>query len=150
MRLTLTFLLAFLLFPAVGQKVLDFTEHDFSRGKARLNGQWEFYWDQLLSPSELSSGAHAGELVSVPSSWIGDGKHPGLGKGTYRVMVRLPKENQTDLSFYFPPVRCAVKVWVNGILKDSIVVVGDRENYHSRLSGLLLSVPDTYVVELVV
>jgi signal transduction histidine kinase len=35
-------------------------------------------------------------------------------------------------------------------LKDSIGVVGDREKYHSRLSGLLLSVPHTTEVELVV
>ena len=91
-----------------------------------------------------------GDLLHVPSSWNHDGKYSNLGKGTYRVKVRLPEGNKTDLSFYFPPVRCAAKVWVNGVLKDSIGMVGNRENYHSRISGLLLSVPAEKEVELVV
>jgi signal transduction histidine kinase len=150
MKLTFTFLLAFLLFPASGQTVLDFSKHDFASGKARLNGQWEFYWDQLLSPQEIKSGAHDAEAMPVPSTWMREEKHSGLGYGTYRVTVRLPEGIETDLSFYLPPVRCAAKVWVNGVLKDSIGVVGDREKYRSRLSGLLLSVPQTNEVELVV
>ena len=150
MRILLTIQLAFFLSSAYGQIVLDFSEHDFARGKGRLNGQWEFYWDQLLSPNDLKSGAPPGDLLHVPFSWTRDGKYSNLGKATYRVKVRLPERDNTDLSFYFPPVRCAAKVWVNGILKDSIGIVGNRENYHSRLSGLLLSVPTEREVELVI
>ena len=90
------------------------------------------------------------DLLYVPSSWSYGGKYSNLGNGTYRVKVRLPEGDKTDLSFYFPPVRCAAKVWVNGVLKDSIGTVGNRENYHSRLAGLLLSVPPQKEVELVV
>ena len=146
----LTILLAFFLTPACAQVVLDFSQHDFAVGKTRLNGQWEFYWDQLLSPDDLKSGAPHADLLYVPSSWSYDGKYSNLGKCTYRVKVRLPEGNQTDLSFYFPPVRCAAKVWVNGVLKDSIGTVGNHENYQSRLAGLLLSVPPQNEVELVV
>jgi signal transduction histidine kinase len=145
----LTILLAFFLSPAYAQVVLDFSKHDFAAGKARVNGQWEFYWDQLLSPDNLKPDA-SGELLYVPSSWSYGGKYSNLGKGTYRVKIRLPEGDKTDLSFYFPPVRCAAKVWVNGILKDSIGMVGNPENYHSKLSGLLLSVPPQNEVELVV
>ena len=146
----LTILLAFFLTPACAQVVLDFSQHNFAAGKAGLNGQWEFYWDQLLSPEDLKSGALPADLLYVPSSWSHDGKYSNLGKGTYRVTVILPEGNKTDLSFYFPPVRCAAKVWVNGVLKDSIGMVGNHENYHSRLSGLFLSVPPQREVELVV
>ena len=151
MRILLTILLAFLLSPAsYGQIVLDFSNHDFAAGKARLHGQWEFYWDQLLSPDDLKAGAPRGDPLHVPSSWSYDGKYPSLGIGTYRVKIRLPEGDKTDLSFYFPPVRCAAKVWVNGVLKDSIGMVGTREKYHSKLSGLLLSVPPQNEVEVVV
>src|SRR6186713_2934350 len=126
MRILLTIQLAFFLSAAYGQ-MLDFSEHDFARGKGRLNGQWEFYWDQLLSPNDLKSSA-PGDLLHVPFSWTRDGKYSNLGKATYRVKVRLPERDNTDLSFYFPPVRCAAKVWVNGVLKDSIGIVGNREN----------------------
>jgi signal transduction histidine kinase len=146
----LTILLAFFLTPACAQVVLDFSQHNFAAGKARLNGQWEFYWDQLLSPDDLKSDAPPADLLYVPSSWSHDEKYSNLGKGTYRIKIRLPEEDKTDLSFYFPPVRCAAKVWVNGVLKDSIGMVGSIENYHSRLSGLLLSVPPQGEVELVV
>jgi len=130
--------------------VLDFSEHDFADGKSTLSGQWEFYWDRLLSPDDLKRGAFSGDLLHVPASWNQDGKYSNLGKGTYRVKIKLPEGNKTDLSFYFPPVRCAARVWVNGVLKDSIGIVGNRENYHSRISGLLLSVPPEKEVELVV
>jgi signal transduction histidine kinase len=129
--------------------VLDYSEYDFAKGKRKLIGQWEFYWDQLLSPDDFNARP-SGDLLNVPSSWNNDGKYSNLGKGTYRVRIRLPKGEKTDLSFYFPPVRCASKVWVNGVLKDSIGTVGDHRNYHSRISGLLLSVPLQEEVELIV
>ena len=150
MRILLTILLTFFLSSAYGQVVLDFSEHDFADGKSTLSGQWEFYWDRLLSPDDLKRGAFSGDLLHVPASWNQDGKYSNLGKGTYRVKIKLPEGNKTDLSFYFPPVRCAARVWVNGVLKDSIGIVGNRENYHSRISGLLLSVPPEKEVELVV
>jgi hypothetical protein len=139
MRILLTILLVLPLASASGQAVLDFSDHDFAKGSVTLSGQWDFYWDKLLSPDDLKSAIHASDLVTVPSSWNRDGNYPGLGKGTYRIKVRLPEGDQTDLSFYFPPVRCSARIWVNGILKDSLGIVGDREAYHSRLSGLLLS-----------
>jgi signal transduction histidine kinase len=150
MRILLTILLTFFLSPAYTQVVLDFSKHNFAEGKTTLHGQWEFYWDRLLSPDELKAGVLPGDLLRVPSSWSHGSKYSNLGKGTYRVRIRLPEGNSTDLSFYFPPVRCAAKVWVNGVLKDSIGVVGNPGNYRSRLSGLLLSVPPQRDVELVV
>ena len=150
MRILLIIQLVFFLFPAYGQIVLDFSGYDFAEGKRTLSGQWEFYWDQLLSPDDLKRGLPSGDLLDVPSSWSHNGKYSNLGKGTYRVKIRLPAGNVTDLSFYFTPVRCAAKVWVNGVLKDSIGMVGNRENYQSRISGLLLSVPQQKEVELVV
>jgi hypothetical protein len=128
MRILLTILLTFFLSPAYTQVVLDFSKHNFAEGKTTLHGQWEFYWDRLLSPDELKAGVLPGDLLRVPSSWSHGSKYSNLGKGTYRVRIRLPEGNSTDLSFYFPPVRCAAKVWVNGVLKDSIGVVGNPGN----------------------
>jgi signal transduction histidine kinase len=150
MRILLTIQLVFSLIPIYGQVVLDFSKHDFVGGKVELNGRWEFYWDQLLSPEDLKAGAPPGDLLLVPSTWNRDGKYSNLGKGTYHVKITLPEGNKADLSFYFTPVRCAAKVWVNGALKDSIGRVGNREHYRSRLSGLLLSVPPEKEVDLVV
>ena len=150
MRISLTILLAVLACASNGQPVLDFTGHDFARGNTSLRGEWEFYWDQLLSPADLNTGKYRPDLMRVPSGWTRSGKYSNLGKATYRVRITLPSGRETDLSFYFPPVRCAAKVWVNGVLKDSLGVVGDRDRYRSRLSGLLLSVPQESEVELVV
>lgn len=150
MRILLPILLAFWLTPVSGQAVLDLSNYDFSGPNTRLNGKWEFYWDQLVSPDDLNKKTIAHTLVDIPSSWSYGSNLPGLGKGTYRLRIELPKGSRPDLSFYFPPVRCAAKVWVNGILKDSIGTVGNHITYRSRLSGLLLSVPATDQVELVV
>ena len=56
-----------------------------------LNGQWEFYWNQFLTASEISE-AEPDLLVQVPSTWneysLDGQKLPGEGYGTYRLHVR--------------------------------------------------------------
>lgn len=86
-----------------------------------LNGEWEFYWNQLLTPSDFHpAGGTAPELTGflrVPSLWSGKefgGKVlPVFGCATYRLVLKntpycgvlgLKKAN----------VRFSSKVYVNG------------------------------------
>jgi hypothetical protein len=42
-------------------------------GVVKLNGEWEFYWNQLLGPEELTLATTAKEqdFINLPSSWNG-------------------------------------------------------------------------------
>lgn len=72
--------------------ILDIENWDLEANKPiSLNGQWEFYWNQFLTVSEISD-AEPDLLVQVPSTWDEyslDGQGlPGEGYGTYRLHVK--------------------------------------------------------------
>jgi signal transduction histidine kinase/CheY-like chemotaxis protein len=94
--------------------VLDLRKQNFSNQIA-LNGQWAFYWNQLLSPQDTTP--QNGVLVNFPFKW--DGKVinrkvlPAFGYATYRVTVLLPKHTET-LRIAMPDTYCAYKLFING------------------------------------
>ncbi|WP_258102543.1 ATP-binding protein [Marinoscillum sp. MHG1-6] len=69
--------------------VIDLREKDFNKNEVPLDGIWEFYWQQLLTPD---SAFERSELVPFPSVWSGipDRDLPNKGFATYRVKVLLP------------------------------------------------------------
>jgi len=80
--------------PQVINGVLDLSDWDFEQdGPVRLDGEWEFYWKQLLvyddfrKESQVSSG-----YISVPSVWnnyiVNHEQLPGDGYATYRVKIK--------------------------------------------------------------
>ncbi len=79
--------------------ILDIESLDFdSNSPISLNGEWEFYWKQFLTVSEVSD-IEPDLLVQVPSTWNEyslDGQGlPGEGYGTYKLHVNkgfLPEE----------------------------------------------------------
>ena len=60
-----------------------------------LNGQWEFYWQKLLTPEQWAGGI-APAFIQVPGSW----KRPAavreglsrFGYGTYRTTFKVPPD----------------------------------------------------------
>lgn len=92
--------------PMASQGVMDLSGWDYTRTDVvMLNGQWEFYWDQLLEPQDLLADQNnLGQLrqnqnnmvqpdfyADVPSLWNQyqlEGIHlPGHGYATYRLHV---------------------------------------------------------------
>ena len=73
--------------------VLDLKNWESDRdGVLRLNGQWDFYWERLLSHQEVTADSPKPDLtVDVPSIWNSykiNGKGlPGFGYGTYLLKV---------------------------------------------------------------
>ncbi len=89
----------------------------------KLQGEWEFYWNQLLTPAQLSDSTieKSSMFVPVPKSWVSykiDGeKLPNQGYATYRLVVK--KRKDVDVTIYglkVPSVFSSYKLWVNGKL----------------------------------
>ncbi len=95
-----------------------------------LNGEWEFYWEKLLTPENYKR-EKKGELhilVKVPSFFsnyeIGGEPLPGVGYGTYGLTILLPEDNQSALCFDIPVFDVAFNFYLNDRLVESNGTVG--------------------------
>jgi len=76
--------------PFVKNGILDLAK--WNKEKVfEITGEWEFYWDNLLTSQELRGGGQVPMLVNAPEKWnryeINGAGLPGMGKATYRVRV---------------------------------------------------------------
>ncbi|WP_374951025.1 ATP-binding protein [Mucilaginibacter sp.] len=87
----------------------DFTE------RTELNGQWLFYWHQLLDPS--ARPAVKGIAVNFPVPWteqkINGQKLPAYGYATYTLTLLLPKGGP-QLRISTPDVYSAYRLFLDG------------------------------------
>ena len=116
-------------FPQSG--VLDLRETVLDEESLfNLNGEWEFYWEELLSPEDYSDAKNrnSGMVVTIPSyfnSYVVDGKSlPGMGYGTYCLNVLLPEGNESAICFDIPIFDVAYNFYLNERLIGSNGIVG--------------------------
>lgn len=96
----------------------------------RLDGEWDFYWHQLLRPEDFYRDVPRQHLsVRVPAPWndavLSGEALPGFGYGTYRLVVYAPKVDE-PLALRFAAPRTAHRLWVNGRLLSAAGTVSDR------------------------
>ena len=136
--------------PVAERGVLDLSGWDPARdGPAALDGQWEFYWDRLLTPGDFTADGKApaqSDYLNFPGYWKGyelDGHPlPGIGQATFRLRI-LPPPGVRQLTVRFLSIRAACRIWANGTLIASSGVVGesdeaespDRSIYLARISS---------------
>lgn len=111
----------------------------------KLDGEWEFYWRQLLTPNDFGQKiAHSQQIVNVPGAWNSyipdDAAASGMGYGTYRLLIRIPETGQ-PLALQFNAPRTAHKLWVNGQLASMDGVVTDhaetsKARYYNKIIPL--------------
>lgn len=106
--------------PTAVKGIIDLTQWDFMHdGSVNLAGEYEFYWQQLLSPSDFSTLKPPPKpaFVKVPSYWngyeMGGQKLPGDGYATYRLNI-LIKSSETPLALKFLSMGTAFTVFLDG------------------------------------
>lgn len=140
------------LLPKASKGVLDLrgggggNGHAYSllRDVIKLDGEWEFYWEEFLPPNSLGSiqkrslsDATTNQVhievpvfthqpkpnyIPVPSQWQNHG-YPTKGYATYRLKVLLPK-NIPELSLFRQYIGTASRMFINGKLVSSIGKIG--------------------------
>jgi len=56
--------------PTAAGGVLDLSQWDLQNRAVRLDGEWAFYWRQLLEPADFAGAPPAGRsLAAVPGPW---------------------------------------------------------------------------------
>ena len=121
--------------------VLELSNWDFNKdGFTALDGEWEFYWKQLLSPQNLLSSSHAPSYVDMPMAWNKSNKnYSSNGYATYSLTIKInSKYKDSLLGISVPSMLSSYKLWVNGKLFSSNGTVGT-----SYSSSLPKSVPIT-------
>jgi len=106
--------------PRVEHGILDLRSWDFEKdGPVALDGQWEFYWQRHLKPTDGSIESPSGtrSFIKVPGAWNGQKvkaeKIPAEGYATYRLKILLG-EPRPALAFKLLDMAVAFTIYVNG------------------------------------
>lgn len=101
-------------YPVAKKGLLDLRAASMAE-KIPLNGEWLFYWQQLLADGDKPL---APNIIDFPSLWNSgyeiNGKDlPAFGYATYKLTVLLPKKHG-ELRLSVPDVYSAYILYVNG------------------------------------
>ncbi|NQX61773.1 ATP-binding protein [Paenibacillus qinlingensis] len=140
--------------------ILDLTQVHVSKNPLKLQGEWAFYWQELLSPEDiqnrLARDGYSDRWINIPGSWLGyrlDGqKLNGTGFATFRLVIELSEQDRDErLAMRLPTIFNSYKLWVNGELLEEVGVVGpDKSSVTPHLATkLLFFQPKNDTVELV-
>lgn len=120
------FLLLFSLLEATDNKghkpepprngILDLTAVDFQSNQVvPLDGQWDFYWNQLLEPGV--EPVTSPDLMKVPGFWrhtAEDGTYQAKGAATYRLQIKVQPSSMV-YGLRISNIRMASEIYVNGV-----------------------------------
>lgn len=111
--------------PVAEQGVINITAYDFKKNVLPLNGQWEFYPNQLLEPEDFQNKIIAPSYIQVPGSWSSDaGTGQALDKwgyGTYRLTVKNDHASNYMMQYGIrtTTVFMSYKLFIDGQLRAS-------------------------------
>ena len=138
--------------PVAEKGILDLRNWNFETdGILSLDGEWEFYWNKILSPEKFDFKDQVSYL-KVPSNWnsfIENQKEIGnTGFATYRLTV-LFREEQKDIALKIPEIYTAYQAFGNGKLIAKSGVIGKEiKDVEPRFSPMISLLPQDGFVKL--
>ncbi len=107
--------------PVVEKGVLDLSDWDFARdGIVNLEGEWEFYWQKLLTPQDFSAEPLPQKdfffvVPDIVNNYQAEDKEiSGKGYFTYRVILKLKEGFNKNLALKFSRTSgTALRIWIN-------------------------------------
>ncbi len=117
--------------PKAVKGTINLTEDLAANRVLRLDGKWEFYWNNLLAPKDFKQvGKNNADYIDVPGSWntykTGDRGATGNGYATYRLLFET--QGGKKLGLKIPRMFTAYQLWVNGEQIASAGIVGKNRN----------------------
>ncbi len=110
---------------------IDLAENQITSNAVRLDGEWEFYWNELLTPEDFRKAEKKKtDYIDVPGSWNAyiteDRKASGNGYATYRLLFET--QDSAKLGLKIPRMFTAYQLWVNGEWIASAGTVGKNRD----------------------
>lgn len=103
--------------PKAKRGIIDVRNWDFASEKIALNGDWNFYPNELLSEDGLKEKPE--NPMQFPAIWDKD-----IHYGTYELKILAPPIVQ-KFALEFPQIYCSYEVWVNGKKSGANGMVGN-------------------------
>ena len=106
--------------PVAVKGILDLrTITDMEHTVVDLNGDWEFYWKEMLYPDDFKKDSLRNPYYGkVPSYWTDypqdEIKTTKYGYATYRLVVLLPANLNTTLAVDLPVFDSSYEIFLNG------------------------------------
>jgi len=129
--------------PVAVKGLIDLSGYDFfAKRVVTLDGEWEFYWKQLLTPDELNRKPDNNRMqyAAVPSTWA-DLSAKGLeadpkGYATYRIKILVP-DDKAIYGIHIFSIMSAYKIWADGklIAEAGTVGISDQTMKHRWIPG---------------
>ena len=112
--------------------LIDLNGVDFDEQKiVELNGDWEFYWHQLIAPKDFKTDNTHRNYFAVPCLWnnkkINGTVQNGIGYATYRLNIKT-KASKEILGIKTQRIENAYCIWVDGELKFKTGTVSTNKN----------------------
>lgn len=97
---------------------IDLSAWDFQKdGIAKLDGEWEFYWQQLLQPADFQEHIPRKDYYQVPNLWNGLVHHgkkiTNIGYATFRLIIHT-KGDEKILAIRTKRMESNYNLWING------------------------------------
>jgi len=110
--------------------VLNVSDWNFKeKGIITLNGEWQFYWNQLLEPQKVQDSLIK-NYIELPAVWndyvYKNEKISGKGFATFKLKIKHKLKNQR-LGLRVPFHFTAYKLWINQNLVSTNGVVGKNK-----------------------
>ncbi|TSI03068.1 ATP-binding protein [Lysinibacillus sp. BW-2-10] len=135
--------------------VLDLSNND--GGPYKLNGKWEFYWNELLTPEDFQNRSAPKIYTHVPHQWkdlVHNGKQlSSFGFATYRLTILLSESSKGRVkAIALPNIASSYKLWINGNEMEGSGTVGTTEktSVASNSLNLVTFIPEQEKVEIVI
>ncbi|MCL6612791.1 MAG: response regulator [Peptococcaceae bacterium] len=132
--------------PVPRNGTLDLAGWDPDRdGLINLGGEWDFYWNRLMSHSDLRESGPAPDVkVRVPSVWnkyeLGGEKLPGFGYATYRLRVINAKKD-APLAFRVPTMSTAYRMYIDDrLVASNGTVAAEKERFRPEYRPVTVQV----------
>ncbi|MFC1617013.1 response regulator [Candidatus Margulisiibacteriota bacterium] len=125
--------------PKATKGLIDLSNISFKNNKIiALDGEWEIYWNKLLSPKDLQNDAIKKDYYKVPKVWNRK-KLKTHYYATYKLNMKL-NEPINNLGLKLNWIHGAYRVWINGklILTHGIIST-NKETIKIKSSFKLLN-----------
>lgn len=111
-----TALFSFAKAQTIEKGIIDLRKADLQKHPFALNGNWGFYWNQLLSPNEIKNNPEV--FTYFPERWdntrLNNTSLPAKGFATYTLKILLDPEKHKNLSIQLPDTYCSFQLFLNG------------------------------------
>ncbi|GAA4851331.1 7TM diverse intracellular signaling domain-containing protein [Algivirga pacifica] len=104
--------------------VLDLREKNLQKEVIRLDGEWAFYWEQLVTYETLDT-LHPTTYYPVPATW--QAPYTAEGYASYHLRILLPDNHPTQLGLKVQTASTAYSIYINGKCIDQAGIVAMNE-----------------------